>query len=132
MGALVDRALESFGLTYTQFRVLETLLHAGPMNQAQLGDRLRRGESNMHFVASNLEKRGLVIRRINAKGARSTRVHLTPEGHRLAADVFPRHAKLIRALMSTLKAQEQGTLGRLCEKLAERDAVRFVREDHEG
>jgi MarR family 2-MHQ and catechol resistance regulon transcriptional repressor len=122
LGEIAGQALGSFGLTAIQYGVLEALLHGGPMGQANLGAKLGRGDSNMHFVASNLEKRGLVIRRINSQDARSTRVHLTPEGQR------PQHAKMIRALMSPLNRQEQETLGRLCQKVSEADPVRFLME----
>ena len=128
LGEIAGQALGTLGLTAIQYRVLEALLHEGPMGQANLGAKLGRGDSNMHFVASNLEKRGLVIRRINSQDARSTRVHLTPEGQRLAVKVFPQHAKMIRALMSSLNQQEQETLGRLCQKVSEGDPVRFLME----
>jgi DNA-binding MarR family transcriptional regulator len=132
VSSLSDRALDSFGLTHIQYRVLEILLYEGPMTQAKLGQKLARGDSNMHFVASQLEKHGLTIRRINTEDARSTRVHLTPQGQALAKQVCPQQSRLIRARMSALKLREQETLLRLCQRLAQGDAVKFVLEITQG
>jgi DNA-binding MarR family transcriptional regulator len=126
LAALAEGFVGSFGLTAIQYGVLETLLLEGAMGQAQLGAKLGRADSNIHYVTSNLEKRGLVIRRINSQDARSTRVHLTPEGKRLAAEVFPPYAKVVQALMSPLDRREQEMLGRLCQKLAEGDSLRLL------
>jgi MarR family 2-MHQ and catechol resistance regulon transcriptional repressor len=126
VNVLLGRQLDSFGLTMGQFRVLEGLLHAGPMSQVALSERLLCGHSNIVFLIGNLEKRGLVVRRAHERDKRSRMVHLTPGGQKLIARVFPLHADLIRAQMSALMNREQETLRRLCEKLGRGDPVRFA------
>jgi MarR family transcriptional regulator, 2-MHQ and catechol-resistance regulon repressor len=44
-------------------------------------------------------------------------VHLTPEGRRLIAKVFPGHVRGILTAFSALTPLEQETLGRLAKKL---------------
>lgn len=45
-------------LTGTQFGVLETLFHLGPMCQGEVGDKLLKSSGNMTLVIDNLEKQG--------------------------------------------------------------------------
>ena len=125
---LLSRQLDSFGLTMAQFRALEALLHLGPMSQATLSEKLLCGQSSMALLIRRLEKRGLIVRRAHQRDQRSRVIHLTPEGQKKIATVFPRQAKLIRARMSALKKREQETLRRLCRKLGRGDPVRFLKE----
>jgi MarR family 2-MHQ and catechol resistance regulon transcriptional repressor len=120
--------LDSFGLTLSQYRVLEALLQAGPMNQAKLSERFFWVQSNTHYVVRGLETRGLVVRRAREKDKRTITIHLTPEGEALIAEAFPLHAMLVRAQMSVLDTREQETLYRLCLKLSQGDPGNFIRE----
>jgi MarR family transcriptional regulator, 2-MHQ and catechol-resistance regulon repressor len=126
--ALLRRQLMSFDLSMSQFQALEALLHLGPMSQKLLGEKLLCGESNMTVVTGNLEARGLVIRKGHEKDRRKVVVHLTPEGQKLIAKVFPLHVKVIRAQMSALNARERDTLRRLCTKLGHGNPMKFLLE----
>jgi MarR family transcriptional regulator, 2-MHQ and catechol-resistance regulon repressor len=128
LDVLQNHQLDSFGLTLSQYRVLEALLQAGPMNQAKLSARFFWVQSNTHFVVRGLEARGLVVRRARERDKRTTTIHLTPEGEALIAEAFPLHAMLVRAQMSVLDAREQETLCRLCVKLSQGDPAGFIME----
>jgi len=104
-------------LTVSQFGVLETLHHLGPMHQRRIGTKLLKSGGNVTMVIDNLERRGLVERRRDQKDRRYVSVHLTPAGEALIAEVFPRHVHSIVEEMAPLTAEEQETLGRLCRKL---------------
>jgi MarR family 2-MHQ and catechol resistance regulon transcriptional repressor len=104
-------------LTVSQFGVLESLYHLGPMHQRQIGTKLLKSGGNVTMVIDNLEKRGLVERRRDQTDRRFVSVHLMPAGERLIADVFPRHVLSILAELAPLSAAEQEELGRLCRKL---------------
>ena len=43
-------------------------------------------------------------------------------------NVLPNHSKLVKALLRVLNATEQDSLSRLCRKLREGDARKFVAE----
>lgn len=105
------------GLTISQFGALEALLHLGPMAQRDLGTKLLKSSGNITMVVDNLEKRSLVERRREGGDRRVVTVHLTPDGERLIAEIFPQHAALITEEMGALDPEEQDTLGRLCRKL---------------
>lgn len=67
---------------------------------------------------------------ITEQGRRVTGVDLTAEGRKKIADVFPKHTKVAKCYFRALDGREMETLGRLCGKLREGDAVKFIREFH--
>ena len=105
------------GLTSTQLGVLEALLHLGPLGQRVIGDKLLMSGGNITTVVDNLEARGLVRRERRDDDRRHVTVHLSPEGRRLIAKVFPNHVRAIVDAFSALTPSEQETLGRLAKKL---------------
>jgi len=117
LASRVSRSITDSGLTETQFGVLESLLHLGPLHQCALGKKLLRSGGNMTLVVDNLEKRGLVRREPNTKDRRFNTVHLTDAGRQLIARVFPGHVYEIVREMGVLTPAEQEELGRLCRKL---------------
>lgn len=104
-------------LTLSQFGVLETLHHLGPLCQGQISAKLLKSSGNITLVLDNLEKQGLVQRIRDTVDRRKVTLSLTPAGERLIADIFPRQAAVIADEMSALTPEEQETLGRLCKKL---------------
>lgn len=128
LAAAQSHQLESFGLTMSQFRVLEALLCNGPLSQSEMSAVLFWGQSNTHFLVSKLEGWGLVVRKPLERDKRAWEIHLTPDGEKLIAEAFPLHAMLVRAQMSVLDVREQETLVRLCRKLTQGDPGRFILE----
>lgn len=117
LNAQLAEDLDAMGLSNSQFGVLEALLHIGPLCQWELGEKLLRSGGNITVVVDNLEKRGLVRRERQKKDRRMITVHLTPEGRRKIASLFPAHAEAVASLMGCLTAPEQETLRYLCRKL---------------
>jgi MarR family 2-MHQ and catechol resistance regulon transcriptional repressor len=105
------------GLTVSQFGVLESLHHLGPMHQNVLGVKLLRSDSNVTMVVDNLEKRGLVQRQRDPADRRAIIVFLTDAGRALIEQIFPPHVAAVVREMSVLTPEEQEMLGRLCRKL---------------
>jgi MarR family transcriptional regulator, 2-MHQ and catechol-resistance regulon repressor len=104
-------------LTVSQFGILETLYHLGPLCQGQISAKLLKSTGNITLVLDNLEKRGLVERKRESHDRRTVTISLTPAGETLITKVFPRHAASITAEFSVLTEEEQVELGRLCKKL---------------
>lgn len=105
------------GLTTSQFGVLETLYHLGPMCQSELGSKLLKSGGNITMVIDNLEKHGLVHRERGIEDRRFITVSLTDTGRRMIAQVLPGHVQAITEEMSVLSTEEQQELGDLCRKL---------------
>jgi MarR family 2-MHQ and catechol resistance regulon transcriptional repressor len=104
-------------LTVSQFGVLESLHHLGPMYQQMIGVKLLKSGGNITMVIDNLEKRGLVERHRDKKDRRYINVHLTQQGAALIEELFPRHVKNIVAELSVLPPEDQEALGRICRQL---------------
>lgn len=104
-------------LTESQLGVLEALLHLGPMSQTQLCAKILRSGSNLTTVLDNLERDGLVQRIRDTSDRRVQMVHLTEEGRRHIAGVFPAHVQTIVEALDGLSATEHAELARLCRKL---------------
>ena len=104
-------------LTTSQFGVLETLFHLGPLCQGELSTKLLRSTGNVTLVLDNLEKRGLVERKRETSDRRTVKISLTSKGHDLITDLFPRQASAIASEFDLLSPSEQAELGRLCKKL---------------
>ncbi len=104
-------------LTPSQFGILETLFHLGPLCQGELSEKLLKSTGNVTLVLDNLEKRDLVKRVREVVDRRMVRVHLTPTGEVLIRRVFPLMVKAIVAELAILTPQEQVTLGDILRKL---------------
>ena len=115
--ARTHRHLSSTGLTISQFAVLESLYHLGPLSQREIGQKILRSSGNITMVIDNLEKNGLVRRERLEADRRFFIVHLTDKGSGLINKIFPPHAAVIAEDLAALTAAEQETLGRLCKKL---------------
>jgi len=105
------------GLTPSQFGVLETLYHLGPLCQGEISHKLLKSSGNITLVLDNLEKRGLIERQRSHEDRRMVTIVLTDSGRDLIERVFPRQAALIAEAFSPLSPEEQRTLGELCKKL---------------
>lgn len=104
-------------LTMSQFGVLETLFHLGPLCQGAISAKLLRSTGNVTLVLDNLEKRGLVVRKRETSDRRQVTISLTPSGQELIQAIFPRQAAGIAEELNALTPTEQLELGRLCKKL---------------
>jgi MarR family 2-MHQ and catechol resistance regulon transcriptional repressor len=72
---------------------------------------------NMTVVVNNLEKEGLVKRKVSAEDRRAFYVSLTPKGKRLFDKIFIQHAEFVAKTVSVLTVEEQLELSRLLKKL---------------
>ncbi len=104
-------------LTMTQFGVLETLYHLGPLCQGAISSKLLKSTGNITLVLDNLERHGLVRRERDAQDRRMVNLSLTPKGEELIARIFPLQAAIIAEELAVLEPAEQELLGRLCKKL---------------
>lgn len=107
-------------ITGSQFGVLESLLHLGPMSQSEIGGKLLKSGGNITLIIDNLEKCGLVYRQTDTRDRRVTTVSLTEKGKDEIKRIFPEQVEAIVNEFGVLTAEEQITLGALCKKLGKR------------
>jgi MarR family 2-MHQ and catechol resistance regulon transcriptional repressor len=108
---------KDFGITESQFAVLEALYHLGPLSQGQLCQKILRSGSNVTTVVDNLEKHALVRRDRDEEDRRVQIVTLTDQGRALIAEAFPEHVARVAEVIGVLTEAEQKELGRICLKL---------------
>ncbi len=113
----IKPSMVKHNLTRTQFLVLESLLHLGPMSQKNIAEKLLLSGGNIVKVIDNLEKDGLVRRKINKTDRRAHIVELTDLGFKIINSLIPNHVKSIVETFSILNKDDQIELSRLCKKL---------------
>ncbi len=110
-------SVTKFGITFSQFAVLEALLHLGPLSQALLCKKLLLSSGNIVKVVDNLERDGLVTRNNDPRDRRVYLVTLTEKGSQIINNIFPDHVQSILENFSVLTEKEQQDLSKLCKKL---------------
>jgi MarR family 2-MHQ and catechol resistance regulon transcriptional repressor len=108
--------IRGYGLTQTQFAVLEALYHKGSMPLREVSRKLLVTGGNITFVADQLEKAGLLERRRQADDRRVVHACLTPKGRSLIEKIFPLHADRMRRAAALLTPREQSQLAELLKK----------------
>ena len=117
VGARLDESLRKLGLKGSQLGLLEMLLHLGPLQQHEIGQKLLLSRANITLLVDRLVERRWVRRERDPEDRRAFRIHLTPEGRKRIARAFPVHARAIAQAFGVLSHEEQRELARLCKKL---------------
>src|ERR1700687_3844353 len=117
LSQLAERSIANAGLCLTDFAALEALLHKGPLTISQIQEKVLLASGSMTAAVDRLEKLGLVVRKASPIDRRARVVELTPQGKRLAASCFEKHAKDLEALMSVLSEKEKEQLYGSVKKL---------------
>lgn len=109
-----------YGLTMSQFMVLEALYSKGDMSVGQVRDRILSSVGTIPLIVNNLVKMGYVERLADAGDRRVCILHLTPEGYEVIHQVAPQNADMIEANMNVLNPEEKEQLLYLLKKLGGR------------
>ncbi len=113
--ALAD--LQESWLKESDFRVLELLLHKGPMPVNAIGPKVDLTPGSISVAVDRLHVRGLVSRVEDGEDRRIRMVDLTPEGRGLIESVFSRHAAFMEKVASVLSREERVRLEGLLKKI---------------
>jgi MarR family 2-MHQ and catechol resistance regulon transcriptional repressor len=112
-----NASIGALGLCFSDFAILEILLHKGPLPVNTIGARVPLTSGSATTAIDRLEGRGLVRREVEAADRRTRVVHLTPEGRRMIEDAFVRHSADIEAATRGLSGKERTMAIRLLRKL---------------
>ena len=111
------RDIRCHGLNPTEFGILEALYHKGPLPLQQLGEKVLISSGNITYAVDKLEQKQLLVRKPAAHDRRVIFAELTPQGQELLETLFPQHAEVIRAAVSSLSPEEQIQAIQLLRKL---------------
>src|SRR6266576_2422211 len=125
LSLVAERSIANTGLCLTDFAALEALLHKGPLTITQIQEKVLLASGSMTAAVDRLEKLGLIVRKASPSDRRARVLELTPEGRRLAASCFDRHAKDLEGLMSALSEREMEQLHASLKKLGLRAAEKL-------
>ncbi len=117
LGRRLSRQLQTMGLADTDFRVLEALLHKGPLPVNVIGPKVHLNPGSISVAVDRLHTRGLVLRIEDETDRRVRTVSLTPTGRRIIAEAYQQHAALIHELFAPLTPPEKAELERLLKTL---------------
>jgi MarR family 2-MHQ and catechol resistance regulon transcriptional repressor len=118
--ALARHAEESIGRTKlgdSDFRVLEALLHKGPLPVNTIGPKVWLTPGSISVAVDRLVKKGLVARKERSHDRRVRQVELTAKGRVLITRGFREHATAMENAARPLSKTERLTLQRLLKKL---------------
>ena len=123
--ALMPHAANSIDPTElgdSDFRVLEALLHKGPLPVNTVGPKVWLTPGSISVAVDRLVKKGLVSRKDHPGDRRIRQVELTAKGRALIARGFREHAAAMETVVSVLSKNERMTLLRLLKKLGKHAA----------
>lgn len=94
------------GLGDSDFRVLEILLHKGPLPVNTIGPKVDLTPGSISVAVDRLHRKGLVSRTENSKDRRVRTVALTAKGKELIGPVFRNHAAAMEKVFSEITPEE--------------------------
>jgi MarR family 2-MHQ and catechol resistance regulon transcriptional repressor len=111
------QSIESLGIGFSDFAVMEALLHKGPQPVNTLGRRVGLTSGSITTAITRLETKHLVQRGQSMEDGRVFIVDLTRKGRRFIEQAFAQHAQRLNRAVSALTAAERRTLIGLLRKL---------------
>jgi MarR family 2-MHQ and catechol resistance regulon transcriptional repressor len=118
MDRVAQDSIRHTGLCYTDFAILESLLHRGSLPVNRIATEIHLTSGSMTTAVDRLVARGLVSRAENPADKRSRLVELTAEGRALITRSYATHAADLKVVVDrSLSADERADLFRLLRKL---------------
>ena len=119
--------IEDTGLGDSDFRVLEALLHKGPLPVNTIGPIVDLTPGSISIAVDRLFAKGLVTRVESAEDRRIRIVALTPRGKDLIIPAFRKHARQMRRVFSELSPEELQRLEVALKRIGRRAAALMAR-----
>src|SRR5438105_6624142 len=117
------RSIKRTELGDSDFRVLEALLHKGPLPVNTIGPKVWLTPGSISVAVDRLVKKGLVSRKDHPDDRRVRQGELTAKGRALVARGFQEHSAAMENVANVLSKNERLTLLRLLKKLGKHAAA---------
>src|SRR6266478_9093873 len=108
--------LEKSGLGDSDFRVLEALLHKGPLPVNVIGPKVFLTPGSISTAVDRLFSKGLVSREENPEDRRIRLIALTESGKALISPIYRKHVEDVRQVFADFTSSELRQLERLMKK----------------
>lgn len=109
-------AVRQSGLTQTQFGILDVLYCIGDMTISGIKEKTLATSGNMTVVLKNMERDGLIVRKICPNDKRSFEFSITEKGKHKFEEVLPKHRALLDEVFSIYTKAEREQLITLLKK----------------
>ena len=113
----IKKDVKNYGLSLSEFAVLEALHHLGPLSASTLKEKVLIAPSSMTYVMDQLETKGFVFRSNPKLDQRKVMLELTGEGKNLIETSYPIHLKNMREKLDKLSPTEEIQLQKLLKKI---------------
>jgi MarR family 2-MHQ and catechol resistance regulon transcriptional repressor len=113
-------ALFEEGLGESDFRVLEVLLHKGPMPVNAIGPKVYLNPGSVSVAVDRLYKKGFVSRVERIEDRRVRTVSLTEKGRQMFIPLFRRHTALIKRAFQDVSLEELQQIELVLKKIGKR------------
>lgn len=114
------KGIAETGISDTDFRVLEALLHKGPLPVNTIGPKVHLTPGSISVAVDRLLERGLVTRVESSDDRRVRIVALTKTGKDLIAPIFRKHAAEIGKVFGDASAKELQILESVLKRAGKR------------
>ncbi|RMH54340.1 MAG: MarR family transcriptional regulator [Candidatus Hydrogenedentota bacterium] len=114
----LERALNEYELTLSQFLVLDFIEQRGETHQLVLAELLNQTPGNITMVMKNLDRANLVKRQKSKHDRRFRRVTLTPRGRKKLEEARPVFAQIVKKIFGSLGAADLSRLVKSLEKIS--------------
>ncbi len=106
----VEKSLKPYGLTISEFGVLEYLYHKGEQPVQRIAEKILVTSGTITYVIDKLQKKGYAARKQCDHDKRVYYVQLTAEGEALIVDAFREHEQFLDRLFKGVNADEKRVL----------------------
>jgi MarR family transcriptional regulator, 2-MHQ and catechol-resistance regulon repressor len=106
LSLLVERSVANAGLGLSDFMILEALLHKGPLTIGEIQLKVLLASGSMTAAVDRLERKGCIIRKLDAQDRRARVLELTPEGRKLIKKISAKHLAELQTWVSVLNEKE--------------------------
>jgi MarR family transcriptional regulator, 2-MHQ and catechol-resistance regulon repressor len=118
------------GLGESDFRVLEALLHKGPMPVNAIGPKVYLNPGSVSVAVDRLYKKGFVSRIECSEDRRVRTVSLTEKGRQMFVPLFRRHTALIKHAFQDVSSEEMKQLEVVLKKIGKRTESLVEKKGH--
>jgi len=120
IGRYLRPTMSAEGLGESDFRVLELLLHKGPMPVNAIGPKVDLNPGSVSVAVDRLYKKGFVSRVECSEDRRVRTVSLTEKGRQMFVPLFRRHTALIKRAFQDVSSEELKQLEVVLKKIGKR------------
>lgn len=114
---VLSKDIKKYGLSLSEFGVLEYLYFKGESTVQTVCDKLLVQSSAMTYIASKLEEKGFLKRTTDQNDRRRILLNLTKKGSNFITSIFPEHEKMINQIFSELEENEKVVLSSLLKRV---------------